>query len=77
MSSRQRRMPSVRRLVRWYLALVAWREVLQVQLQVAQVEAERGKSLAGLERAVGRELNQHPPAPPPRPSPTPRRRRPK
>jgi outer membrane protein TolC len=41
--------------------LSALREVLQVQLQIAQVEAELGKALAGLERAVGCEINQHPP----------------
>jgi outer membrane protein TolC len=55
----------------------ALREVLQVRLQIAQVEAELGKALAGLERAVGCEINQHPPAavagpasstPPPAPS---------
>jgi len=43
--------------------LSALREVLQVQLQIAQVEAELGKALAGLERAVGCEINDHPPAP--------------
>ena len=41
--------------------LSALREVLQVQLQIAQVEAELGKALAGLERAVGCEINEHPP----------------
>ncbi len=47
-----------------YLTLLgAWRDVLQVELQVAQVEAELGKSLAQLERAVGVQLNAHPPAP--------------
>jgi outer membrane protein TolC len=37
------------------------REVLQIQLQIAQVEAELGKAIAALERAVGCELNEHPP----------------
>jgi outer membrane protein TolC len=47
-----------------YLSLVsAWRELLQVELQIAQLEAELGKSLATLERAVGVELNEHPPGP--------------
>ncbi len=41
----------------------ALREVLQVQLQVAQVEGELGKALASLERAVGVQINEHPPAP--------------
>jgi outer membrane protein TolC len=41
----------------------ALREVLQVQLQIAQIEAELAKALAALERAVGTEINQHPPAP--------------
>ncbi len=38
--------------------LSALREVLQVQLQIAQVSAELGKALAGLERAVGRHINE-------------------
>jgi len=47
-----------------YVTLItAWREVLQVELQVAQVEAELRKSLASLERAVGAQINAHPPAP--------------
>jgi hypothetical protein len=47
-----------------YVTLItAWREVLQVELQVAQVESDLGKSLASLERAVGVEINEHPPAP--------------
>ena len=47
-----------------YLTLVtAWREVLQVELQVARVEATLGQVLASLERAVGVQLNEHPPAP--------------
>ncbi len=37
------------------------REVLQVELQIVQVEAELGKALASLERAVGCQLNEHPP----------------
>ncbi len=41
----------------------ALREVLQVELQIAQVEAELGKALASLERAVGCQINEHPPAP--------------
>ncbi len=62
--------------------LSASREVLQVEIQIAQVEAELGKALAGLERAVGCQINEHPPvrtttgatptpaAPIPAPSPT-------
>jgi outer membrane protein TolC len=47
-----------------YLSLVsAWRELLQVEVQVAQVEAELNKTLASLERAVGTQLNEHPPDP--------------
>jgi outer membrane protein, heavy metal efflux system len=38
----------------------AWRDLLQVELQIAQVEAELGKTLASLERAVGTQLNEHP-----------------
>ncbi len=60
-----------------YLTLItAWREVLEIQLQVAQLESALGKSLASLERAVGVQLNEHPikpatvPAPPPIPPPT-------
>lgn len=41
----------------------ALREVLQVQIQVTQVQAELGKAIASLERAVGCEINEHPPAP--------------
>jgi outer membrane protein TolC len=41
----------------------ALREVLQVQIQIAQVEAELGKAVASLERAVGCEINAHPPVP--------------
>jgi outer membrane protein TolC len=43
--------------------VTAWREVLQIELQLAQVEAELGKALASLERAVGGQLNEHPPSP--------------
>ncbi len=47
-----------------YVTLItSWREVLQVELQVAQVEAELRKSLASLERAVGARINAHPPTP--------------
>jgi outer membrane protein TolC len=47
-----------------YVTLItAWREVLQIQLQVAQVEAELGKALASLERTVGTQFNEHPPGP--------------
>jgi outer membrane protein TolC len=38
--------------------LSAQREVLQVAIQIAQVEAELGKALASLERAVGCEINE-------------------
>ncbi|HEV3163248.1 MAG TPA: TolC family protein [Isosphaeraceae bacterium] len=41
----------------------ALREVLQVQLQMIGVEAELAKALAALERAVGSEINEHPPGP--------------
>jgi outer membrane protein TolC len=43
--------------------LSAEREVLQVQIQVAQVEAELGKALASLERAVGCQINDPTPRP--------------
>lgn len=47
-----------------YLSLIgAWRELLQVQLQIAQMESELGKTLASLERTVGIHLNEHPPGP--------------
>ena len=49
----------------------ALREVLQVQLQITQVEAELGKAIASLERAVGCEINEHPPAPASAPDATP------
>ena len=42
--------------------ITAWREVLQIQLQIAQVETELGKALASLERAVGAQINANPPA---------------
>jgi outer membrane protein TolC len=41
----------------------ALREILQVRLQITQVEAELAKALASLERAVGCEINEHPPNP--------------
>ncbi|WP_152051864.1 TolC family protein [Tautonia marina] len=45
-----------------FLTLIsAWREVLQIDLQVARFEAELNKSLASLERAVGIQLRDHPP----------------
>ena len=40
----------------------ALREVLLIEIQIAQIEAELGKALAALERAVGGEINAHPPA---------------
>jgi len=43
--------------------LSAVREALQIELQIAQVEAELGKALASLERAVGCQINEHPPKP--------------
>jgi outer membrane protein TolC len=47
-----------------FLSLLgAWRELLQVEIQIAQIEAELGKTLASLERAVGTQLNEHPPGP--------------
>jgi cobalt-zinc-cadmium efflux system outer membrane protein len=47
-----------------YLSLVsAWRDQLQVELQIAQIEAELAKTLASLERAVGTQINEHPPDP--------------
>ena len=55
-----------------FLTLItAWREVLQIELQAAQFESELGKSLASLERAVGMQLRNHPPAAEPAPSPAP------
>ncbi|WP_158633699.1 TolC family protein [Tautonia sociabilis] len=53
-----------------FLTLItAWREVLQIEIQAAQFEAELGKSLASLERAVGTQLSEHPPAPAPAATP--------
>ena len=40
--------------------IAAQREVLMVRIQIAQAEAELGKALASLERAVGTEINQYP-----------------
>jgi outer membrane protein, heavy metal efflux system len=51
--------------VNYATLLSALREVLQVQIQIAQVEAELGKALASLERAVGDQINEHPPVPSP------------
>jgi outer membrane protein, heavy metal efflux system len=48
----------------------ALREVLQVQLQIAQIEAELAKALAALERAVGVQINEHPPSAEARAAPT-------
>jgi outer membrane protein TolC len=45
------------------VVLSATRDLLQVELQVAQLESELGKTLASLERAVGAALNEHPPDP--------------
>ena len=53
-----------------FAALIsASREVLQVRLQIAQVEAELGKALASLERAVGGRINERPPTPTPEAAP--------
>ncbi len=55
-----------------YLTLItAWREVLQIELQVAQLETSLGQSLASLERAVGVQLSEHPIEPASAPSPPP------
>jgi outer membrane protein TolC len=56
-------------LVDYVTLITAWREVLQIQLQVAQVGSELGKALASLERAVGIQLNTHPPDPAALPTP--------
>jgi outer membrane protein TolC len=53
--------------------LSAQREVLQVAIQIAQVEAELGKALASLERAVGCELKENPDIPTPAPDDAPDR----
>jgi outer membrane protein TolC len=34
------------------------REVLQIEIQIAQIEAEEGKALAALERAIGCQVNE-------------------
>ena len=40
-----------------YLSLMtAWREVFQIELKIAQVEAELGKALASLERTINVEI---------------------
>jgi outer membrane protein, heavy metal efflux system len=38
-------------------------ELLQIQLQLARLQAEQGKAVASLERAVGVELTEHPATP--------------
>lgn len=44
-----------------YLSLIsAWRDVLQVELQITQIEAELSKSIASLERAVGIQISESP-----------------
>jgi outer membrane protein TolC len=43
--------------------LSALRETLQIEIQIVQVEAELGKALASLERAVGCQINEYPPKP--------------
>jgi cobalt-zinc-cadmium efflux system outer membrane protein len=46
-----------------FLTLItALRELLSVRLQVARLESELGRALASLERIVGVQLNEHPPA---------------
>lgn len=55
-----------------YLTLNTARQaVLQVEVQIARLEAELGKALASLERAVGVQLNEHPPAVSPAPASAP------
>lgn len=51
--------------------ITSWREVLQIQLQIAQVETELGKALASLERAVGVQINANAPANPEDPTAAP------
>jgi outer membrane protein TolC len=47
-----------------YLSVInAWRELLQIEIQIAQADAELGKSLALLERAVGLSISENPPDP--------------
>lgn len=41
--------------------ITAWRELLQIELQLARFETELGQALARLERVVGVQLNEHPP----------------
>ncbi len=52
------------KLVDFPTLITAWREVLQIKLQIAQVESELGKALASLERAVGSQINASPPLDP-------------
>ncbi|MFI5456079.1 MAG: TolC family protein [Isosphaerales bacterium] len=54
----------VNQIVDFPTLITAWREVLQIKLQIAQVESELGKALASLERAVGTQINANPPANP-------------
>jgi cobalt-zinc-cadmium efflux system outer membrane protein len=51
--------------------ITALRELLTVRLQVARLESELGRALASLERIVGVQLNEHPPAPITAPTETP------
>ncbi len=64
-----------RELVDFPTLITSWREVLQIELQIAQVESELGKALASLERAVGSRINESPPTEPdvPEVPPPPRR----
>jgi len=43
--------------------ITAWRELLQIELQLARFETELGQALARLERVVGGQLNEHLPEP--------------